>query len=85
MILSRTAAEAVLSTTGSGNKVRWLVSKEDGSTNYEMREIRIPEVMNTSMWCMCCKEMAELLVRRKKRSCSQVLRYSFLEGMSISG
>ncbi|WP_320121792.1 cupin domain-containing protein [uncultured Sphaerochaeta sp.] len=42
MILSRTAAEAVLSTTGSGNKVRWLVSKEDGSTNYEMREIRIP-------------------------------------------
>ena len=39
MIVSSTAAEAVLSTTGSKNKVRWLVSKEDGSEHLEMREI----------------------------------------------
>lgn len=42
MIVSRTAAEAVLSITGSKNKVRWLVGKEDGSEHFEMREIRIP-------------------------------------------
>lgn len=42
MILVREAGEAMVSRTGSGNIVHWLVSREDGSQNYEMRKVVIP-------------------------------------------
>ncbi len=42
MIMSRMKEDALLSVSGSGNKVYWMVSKEDGSSNFEMREIHMP-------------------------------------------
>lgn len=48
MILVRTESSANLSTTGSGNKVHWMVSKEDGSTHFEMRQVTIPPAGKSS-------------------------------------
>lgn len=41
-MIVRTLEESKLSVTGSGNKVHWLVAKEDGSSTFEVRKVFIP-------------------------------------------
>jgi len=41
-MIVRTLEESKLSVTGSGNRVHWLVAKEDGSSTFEVRMISIP-------------------------------------------
>lgn len=38
----RTIDEAKLSVTGSGNRIHWLVEKNDGSSTFEVRLVSIP-------------------------------------------
>lgn len=44
----RTAEASHVSKTKSGNIIYWLVSKEDGAENFEMRQISIPPNGQTS-------------------------------------
>ncbi len=41
-MIVRKIEDARLSITGSGNRVHWLVSKEDGSASFEVRKVSIP-------------------------------------------
>lgn len=41
-MIVRKLEDAKLSVTGSGNKVHWLVAKEDGSSSFEVRKVSIP-------------------------------------------